>query len=498
MSRSTRQRLVIVGNGMAGGRLVEDLIAREASQRYDITVFGDEPHANYNRILLSGVLAGSHRASDIVMKTPAWYSAHGVDLRSGIRVEGIDVERGQVSAASGEVKEYDVLVLATGSCPVVPRMDGIRRLDGGFKDGVFVFRTIDDCDRIGHVAARARRAVVIGGGLLGLEAAFGLLQRGLDVHVVHLMPHVMETQLDAPAGGILRRQLERLGLRVHFEKKTTAVLGNGHVSGVAFDDGESLACDMVVIAAGIRPNVDLAKRAGLPVRAGVLVGDDLASPAGGGIYAVGECAEHRGQLYGLVAPIWEQTEVLADRLSGADPDALYVGSRLSTKLKVAGVDLAVMGCKEPQHADDEVVSYVEGHRGVYKKLIVRDGRLIGAIIIGDGAIVPSVVHAFIESTGLAANRAELLFPAGFAGASPPIERLSDSARICDCNAVSKARIVQAVLGGARSLGAVCDRTRAGTGCGSCRPEVQAIIDFACGQLAGSHAGSLDAPHEECA
>lgn len=498
MKRSQRERLVIVGNGMAGGRLVEDLLARGASERYAITVFGDEPHAHYNRILLSGVLAGSHRAADIVIKTPAWYFARGVNLRAGVRVERIDIERAEVIAASGEAEKYDALVLATGSRPVIPDMEGIRRLDGGLKDGVFVFRTIDDCDRIGECADRAQRAVVIGGGLLGLEAAFGLLKRGLEVHIVHLMPHVMESQLDVAAGTILRRQLERMGLHLHFEKKTTAILGNAHVSGVAFDEGKSFECDMVVIAAGIRPNVDLAHRASIPVRNGVLVGDDLASPIGRGVHAVGECAEHRGRVYGLVAPIWEQTAVLAGRLSGTDPDAVYCGSRLSTKLKVAGVDLAVMGCKEPEHPDDEVVSYVEGHRGVYKKLIVRDGRLLGAIIMGDGAIVPSVVHAFTESTSLAANRAEILFPFAFEAVTTPVDRLPDSAQICDCNAVSKARIVQAVLEGARSLGTVCDRTRAGTGCGSCRPEVQAIIDFACGRLASSPVGPLDEPQEECA
>jgi nitrite reductase (NADH) large subunit len=338
--------------------------------------------------------------------------------------------------------------------------------------------------------------VVIGGGLLGLEAAYGLLKRGLDVHVVHLMSHVMETQLDAPAGSILRRQLEGMGLQVHFEKSTTAVLGMHQVTGVAFSDSGSIDCDLLVIAAGICPNAALAERAGLPVGRGVIVGDDLRSPGADSIYAVGECAEHRGRVYGLVAPIWEQTQVLADRLSGANPAAVYLGSRVSTKLKVAGVDVAVMGCKEPQHPDDEVVCYEEGRRGVYKKLIVRDGRLLGAIVMGDGAIVPSLVHAFTESTTLAANRAELLFPTAFEGAAPPVERLPDGAQICDCNAVSKARIVKSVLEGARTLAAVCDRTRAGTGCGSCRPEVQALIDFACSRLEPPPPAPAETPRQQ--
>jgi nitrite reductase (NADH) large subunit len=497
MIGAARQRLVVVGNGMAGGRLVEDLLARGASERVAITMFGDESHASYNRILLSGVLAGSHRASDIVIKSKDWYAGRGVDLRSGSRIEAIDLERRRVVAASGEVEPYDVLVLATGSRPALPRIEGLRRRDGDLKEGAFVFRTLDDCDRMAAFAEHARRAVVIGGGLLGLEAAFGLLKRGLDVHVVHLMSHVMDVQLDVAAGEILLRQLERMGLQVHFDTCTSALLGNGHVSGVAFADGGTLTCDMVVIAAGIQPNVELAAHAGLPVRRGIIVGDDLASPAAASIYAVGECAEHRGQVYGLVAPIWEQTQVLADRLSGRNPAALYFGSRLSTKLKVAGVDLAVMGCKEPEQPNDEVVTYAEAGRGVYKKLVVRNGRLLGAIVIGDGAIVPSLVHAFTESTEIATNRAEILFPAAFEGATPSVERMPDAAQICDCNAVSKARIVQAVLEGATSLSSVCDRTRAGTGCGSCHPEVQAVIDFACARL--ETAGlPLEPRRQECA
>jgi nitrite reductase (NADH) large subunit len=234
---------------------------------------------------------------------------------------------------------------------------------------------------------------------------------------------------------------------------------------------------MVVMSAGIRPNVELAAGAGLKVNRGIVVGDDLRSANTPGVYAVGECAEHRGQLYGLVAPIWEQTQVLADRLSGRNPNALYFGSRTSTKLKIAGIDLAVMGRKEPDGERDEVVSYVEAARGVYKKLIVRDDRLVGAIVMGDGAIVPLLLQAFADRTTLAPDRSELLFPHAFGAPAPSVDRIPDSARICDCNAVSKGAIVQAVLEGARGLQSVCDATRAGTGCGSCRPEVQAIVDF---------------------
>jgi nitrite reductase (NADH) large subunit len=502
---TTRRRLVVIGNGMAGGRLVEDLLARGGADRFDITMFGDEPHGNYNRILLSSVLAGHHRPAEIFINPLSWYATRGVTVHAGVRVEAIDLARRRVIGSEGaiEQEEYDELVIATGSRPLVPRMDGLEAEGGGFKDGVFVFRTLDDCDRILAFAKNARRAVVIGGGLLGLEAARGLLNQGLDVHVVHLMPHVMEAQLDSAAGAVLQRRLDEMGFQVHFEKSTTAVLGNGHVTGVAFQDGGTLECDMVVMSAGIRPNVELAARAGLRVNRGIVVGDDLGCPNAPGVYAIGECAEHRGQLYGLVAPIWEQTQVLADRLSGRDPGAVYAGSRTSTKLKVAGVDLAVMGRKEPQGEGDEVVTYVEAARGVYKKLIVRDDRLVGAIVMGDGAIVPSLLQAFGERTTLAPNRAELLFPLSFAVPPPSVDRIPDTARICDCNGVSKGEIVQAVLEGARALQSVCDATRAGTGCGSCRPEVEAIVDFVgrtldaqTGLEAGVESGAQ--PGEACA
>ena len=474
----TRRRLVVVGNGMAGARFVDDLLARGGADRFDVTVFGDEPHGNYNRILLSSVLAGHHSAGDILINPISWYAAHGVTLHAGVRVEEIDITARTVRGADGTVTGYDTLVLATGSQPIIPRIEGLTA-GGGVRDGVCVFRTMDDCDRILALARRSRRAVIIGGGLLGLEAARGLLNHDIEVHVVHLAAHLMDAQLDSVGGAILERQLAEMGVQLHVEALTTAVLGNGQVTGVAFQDGRTLACDMVVLAAGIRPNVELARQAGLTVNRGIVVGDDLACVGVHDVYAVGECAEHRGRVYGLVAPLWEQTQVLADRLSGKAREALYVGSRTSTRLKVAGLDVAVMGRKEPEDARDEVVVYQEPARGVYKKLIVRGDRLVGAIVMGDGAIVPSLLQVFGDGSMLDANRAELLFPLSFS--TPPLspERMPDSAQICDCNAVSKGDIIEAVMEGARGLQAVCAATRAGTGCGSCRPEVQEIIDFAC-------------------
>lgn len=288
----------------------------------------------------------------------------------------------------------------------------------------------------------------------------------------------MEAQLDRPGAEVLQRQLEQMGLHVHLAKRTTAVLGDADIAGLAFSDGSTLECEMVVIAAGVRPNVDLARKAGLTVGRGIVVDDDLACVRHPDVFAIGECAEHRGMVYGLVAPVWEQAQVLAERLSGRNPRALYFGSRPSTKLKVAGLDVAVMGDKEMVEEDDEVITYAEPSRGTYKKLIVRDNCLTGAIVIGDGAVVPSLLRLYTESAALPDNRSELLFRATFLPAAQP-QAMPDTALVCNCNGVTKAQIIDCVLRGARSLSAVADGTRATTGCGTCRPEVQAIVDVAC-------------------
>jgi nitrite reductase (NADH) large subunit len=468
-------RLVVIGNGMAGARFVEDLLRRGGGERYAITVFGDEPYGNYNRILLSSVLAGDHTADDIVINPCEWYAEQGVLLRAGERIHAIDLTARHVVAADRSITRFDVLVIATGSRPFIPAIAGLMGADGRMTAGAFAFRTVHDCEQIVARAGRANRAVVIGGGLLGLEAARGLLGRGLEVDVVHLTNHVMETQLDADGSRLLRQQLEQLGLRVHVNKATKAILGGDRVKAVVFADGGVLECDMVVIAAGILPNTALASAAGLAVGRGILVDDGLACRDADGVYAIGECAEHRGQIYGLVAPLWEQAQVLADRLSGRHPDARYCGSQVSTRLKVAGVDLAVMGVRDAEEGD-EVVTYIEPSRCIYKKLIVRDDRLAGAIVMGDGAIVPSLLQAFGEGTRLSANRSELLFPAASETAPASVDRLPDAARICDCNAITKGRILEAALEGACTVGAIGERTRAGTGCGSCRPEIQALLD----------------------
>jgi nitrite reductase (NADH) large subunit len=477
-----KQKLVVIGNGMAGARFVEDLLARGGGNQFDIVMFGDEPYGNYNRILLSGVLSGTHHAQDIFINPLAWYEENDIRLHAGVRIEWIDRVGKQVIGAGGMIEPYDKLVIATGSSPFVPPMAGLKSEEGeGYKNGVFVFRTLDDCDGIAKYAETAQRAVVIGGGLLGLEAARGLINRGLETQVVHLMGHLMEVQLDGQAGRMLKRSMTEMGVQVHLEKQTTAILGNGHVTGLQFKDGSALDCDLVVISAGIRPNTQLAKDAGLAVERGIVV-DDGMTTSDPDVYAVGECAQHRGMTYGLVAPLWEQTAVLAERLTGRKPLAAYTGSKLSTKLKVMGVELAVMGVKEPEHDDDEVVLYSEPSRSVYKKLIVRNGKLVGAMLLGDTSTAAGLLQAFDRAQPLPEDRSEMLFALSGETKQQSVTDLPHEAQICNCNGVSKGAIINAVKGGCTSLKKLCDSTRAGSGCGACKPQVEELLQFAAGVL----------------
>jgi len=474
-----KQRLVVIGNGMAGARLLEEVLARRGKDRYEIVAFGDEPYGNYNRILLSSVLAGSHDPKDIFINPLSWYEENGIKLYAGNHIHTIDHTTQLVYASDGTVMPYDKLVIATGSSPYIPNMKNLYTEAGKLRHGVFAFRTMDDCDAMINHSDRVRKAVVIGGGLLGLEAARGLLNRGLEVHLVHVAKHLMNVQLDGAASKILRSSLVEMGVHLHLQKRAAAVLGDEQIEGLAFEDGSTLDCEMIVISTGIRPNIGLAQRAGIEVDRGIIVKDDLSCsvPA---IYALGECTQHRGKTYGLVAPIWEQAQCLAERLTNDQAQTIYEGSRESTKLKVAGVELAVMGEKDEVDDDDEVVVYSEPVRGVYKKLVVREGRLVGAILLGDDAMTPRVRQLFDRGEALPENRAELLFPLSGESKTLDIADMPDDAQICNCNGVSKGKIVSAVKGGKRSLKMLCDATRAGTGCGSCMLQVKALLDFATG------------------
>lgn len=369
-----RERLLVVGNGMAAHRLLERLHAR-APGRWAISVLGAEPRANYNRILLSAVLSGDKSADAIMQSDAAWFTERGFDFRAGCRVARIDRDRRAVIDAHGVATPYDRLVLATGSDPILLPLPGANLPE------VMTFRDLADVDRLITASRTARRAVVIGGGLLGLEAAFGLRRRGLEVTVVHLMSHLMERQLDADAGAYLRHALERLGIAFALSANTAAIEGDAHVSGVRLRDGTVLPADLVVMAVGIRPNTALAREAGLAVGRGVVVDDTLATsdPA---IFALGECAEHHGQTYGLVAPAWEQAEIVARHLAG-EP-ARYPGSIVGTHLKVAGVSVFSAGAIEAAEGDDDLL-YVDPSNALYRRVILRDDKVVGAILVGDSS-----------------------------------------------------------------------------------------------------------------
>jgi nitrite reductase (NADH) large subunit len=474
-------RLVVVGNGMAGIRAIEEILARGGGETYDVTVFGDEPYGNYNRILLSNVLAGSDDPAEIYLNALDWYADNHIDLKAGVRVVRIDAFARVVHADDGTSMRYDKLILATGSRSFFPPMTGLWADDKTLADGVFGFRTLDDTASMIAEAATRTKAVVIGGGLLGLEAARGLQNRGLMVDVVHAGPTLMNAQLDDLAGAILRRSVESLGIGVHTGKRTTEVLvSDGRLTGIAFSDGEHLDCDMLVIAAGIRPNVGLAQRAGLTVERAIVTDDHMRSVDDDDIYVVGECAQHRGQVYGLVAPLWEQAKVLADHLTGADPRSAYHGSRIATKLKVAGVDVASMGIKAPELDDDEFVQYSEPRHGVYKTIVIRDGKLVGATLVGDVSKVSFLTQAFDSGLPLPEERVSLMFDIGTPAVAVGVAELSDDAQVCNCNGVDKAALVDCVSSGTTSVTGVMAKTKAGKGCGSCKELVGQIVEWAAG------------------
>jgi nitrite reductase (NADH) large subunit len=445
-------------------------------------MFGDEPYGNYNRILLSNVLNGSQEPHDIFLNPLDWYRENGIQLHAGVRISSIERQAKTITGDDGTVTAYDKLIIATGSRPFVPPLENLNDPESGDpRHGVFVFRTIDDCNKIAGYATKVRRAAVIGGGLLGLEAARGLLRFGVEVHVVHLAPHLMEMQLDPQAGTLLRQTMEGMGLHLHMEKSTAGIVGDGHdgVAGLAFKDGSTIPCDMVVISCGIRPNAEIGKACGLTVNRAIVVDDQMRSVDDPDVYVVGECAEHRGRVYGLVAPLWEQGQTLADHITGAKPDVSYAGSKIATKLKVMGVELASMGVTKPEQESDEVVVFSEPKRGIYKKLIVRDDRLIGAILLGDTGKAAYLMQAFDRGNALPDERSSLLFDLHASPTAVCAGDMPDDSQICNCNGVSKGAITACVRSGRRTLKMVMEATRAGTGCGSCKKLVGEVVEWAC-------------------
>jgi nitrite reductase (NADH) large subunit len=474
-----KMKLVLVGNGMAGVRTLEELLKVQPGM-YDIAVFGAEPHPNYNRILLSPVLAGEQGLDDIVLNPWAWYAQHGIRLHAGTKVVQVDRVRRVVRAEDGTEEAYDRLLLCTGSHPVLLPVPG--------KDlrGVVAYRDIADTQAMIDAAARYRKAVVIGGGLLGLEAANGLAKRGMDVTVVHVMPWLMERQLDAAAGRLLQQSLERRGLKFRMGAQTRELAGgeDGRVRAVHLADGSRLDADLVVMAVGIRPNSELAERAGLHCQRGIVVHDTLQTVTDPRIYAVGECAAHRGIAYGLVAPLFEQAKVAANHLAQFGI-ARYTGSLTSTRLKVTGIDLFSAGAFLGGDGTEEIL-LSDPSRGVYKKLVVQDDRLVGACLYGDTVDGSYYFRLLREGRPIRDLREKLLAGASGLGDAGHQGRnqaaaLADSDEVCGCNGVSKGAICRAIQEkGLFTLEDVRKHTKASASCGSCTGLVEQIIMFTAG------------------
>lgn len=466
-------RLVVVGNGMAGIRTLEELL-KLAPGMYDITVFGAEPYPNYNRILLSPVLAGEQDFDDIVLNPLSWYADNGITLHLGKQVTRIDRARRRVLAADGTEAAYDRLLLATGSLPFILPIPG--------KDlkGVIGYRDIDDTRTMIEAAKVKRRAVVIGGGLLGLEAANGLMLRGMEVTVVHLAGWLLERQLDPVAGAMLQASLEARGLQFRLDTSTSAIVGNeaGEVAAVRFSNGDEIPADLVVMAAGIRPNTALAQEAGIHCNRGIVVNDSLQTydPR---VYAVGECASHRGIAYGLVAPLFEQARVCANHLATFGI-GIYRGSTVSTKLKVTGIDLFSAGDFMGGDSAEEIVLSDPG-AGLYRKLVIRGDRLVGACLYGDTSDGAWYFKQIKDGTAIGERRDTLAFgelamgESGTAG-QDRAAAMADADEVCGCNGVCKGTIVKAVREqGLFTVDEVKKHTKAASSCGSCTGLVEQIL-----------------------
>ena len=461
-----KRKLAIIGNGMATGRLLDELLRRDANRQYEISVFGEEPHGCYNRILLNRVLVGGS-LDEIVLKPKEWYKANGIRLVAGSAVTSLSAASQRLWTADGKEHLFDVAVFATGSVPRLPPMEGTRLPDGRWKDGVTVYRTVADCERMRDCLRRGQRAVVVGGGLLGLEAASGLASLGASVTLLHLFDTLMNRQVDKTGAAMLRKAVERLGIRVHTSANTKSVYGDKRVEGVILGGGERIPADLVVFASGVKPRIDLAIDSDLPTNAGILVDDQLRTGVAD-VYAVGECIEHNRLVYGTVQPVYEQCVVLADVLTGANPDARYRGSKVYTRLKVVGVEVASMGDIDAKQAQDEVIQIVEEQRGNYRKLVIRDGKLAGAVLVGDTSNAASLVRRFERGDPLPTNRLDLF-------ATPDRAAESPGGIICNCHQVSEATLHENIRAGCRSLADLASRTGAGTGCGSCRGQLAAML-----------------------
>lgn len=467
-----RTRIVVIGNGMVGYKFCEKLLDKPGAEGFALTVFGEERRPAYDRVQLTQYFSGK-TAEDLTLAGRDWYEKRGIDLRLGDKVVAIDRVNRILTSASGATVPYDKVVLATGSLPFVPTVPGID------KQGIFVYRTLEDLDGIIAYAKGAKRAAIIGGGLLGLEAAKAVYDLGLETHVVEFASRLMPRQIDDPGSAILVEKIESLGVRIHLNKSTKQIAGNGKIEGLVFADGGILETDLLVISAGIRPRDDLAKACGLEVgqRGGVLV-DDLLRTSDPDIHCIGEAALHKGMIYGLVAPGYEMAEVVATNLAGGDKR--FIAGDLSAKLKLMGVDVANFGDAFAETPGARTVVYRNEKAGVYKRLTLSPygDFLMGGMLVGDASEYGSLIQFMKNRTTLPPNPEDLILgPRGDskdAGSLSPVF-LPDSAQICTCNNVSKGEIVKAVREGVCEIGPLKTCTKAGTGCGGCLPMVADIL-----------------------
>ena len=491
----TKQKLVVIGAGMASGRVLEHL-TEAAPEAYDITLFNAEPRGNYNRIMLSPVLSGEKTYDEIVTHDDAWYAARGIACRFGEHVIAIDTAARTVTGQNG-VLPYDKLLIATGSAPFIIPVEG-RDLPG-----VITYRDLDDTEAMIAAGEKGGKAVVIGGGLLGLEAAAGLADRGMKVTVLHLMGHLMERQLDEAAGYLLRKDLEARGITIMTRASTAAILGSDHVEGVLLEDNTGLEADLVVMAVGIRPETRLATAAGLEVARGIVVNAQLQSLSDPNIYAVGECVEFDGHLFGLVAPLYEQARVVADSLLGQAN--AFVVKDVATKLKVTGCDLFSAGDFKEGPGREDIV-YRDPARGIYKRLVIEGDRLVGAVMYGDTADGSWFFGLIKDETDIEEMRETLIFGPAFQGGASAdplsaVAALPPEAEICGCNGVCKGKIVTAIEAGAGNLGAVRLATKASASCGTCTGLVEQLLQVTLGEAYAAPAaqpicGCSDHTHED--
>jgi assimilatory nitrate reductase electron transfer subunit len=451
------ERIVVVGGGMAAVRLAEHLAGDD---RFAVTVLADEPHAPYNRILLSAVLEGTHSPSALTLRSEPWFADQGIELRLGARVLEIDRVAREVVLVDGERLGFDRLVLATGSIPTLPPIRGLVRRDGTLHPKVHAFRSLADCQRLEASITPGTRAVVVGGGLLGLQVARALSVRGLWTEVVEGADHLLASQVGPGAGRVLARDLRRLGTEVYTGARAVRLTDEG----LRLDNGYVLPTDLVVLTAGGRPSTALARRAGLMVGRGVVVDATLTSVTDDRIHAIGDCAEHRRRTTGFVPPAWEQAEVLARVLRGED--AAYDGRRSVARLRATGLEVAVLG--DPEHAEGEVVEVTNPIAGSHRRLVVHGGRIVAAALVGDLSRVGLITQLYDRGTLLGPDEpGQLLLPEAADTPTP----LPDEAEVCACAGVSAGEIRAC-----GTVGECVDRTRATTGCGGCADVVRRLIE----------------------